>query len=332
MQCPTCGSPYESGQGFCGSCGGKLPAEVPPTQVMPVVEDAAPIEPPAPHASDAQAEYDREYARYQQEYAAWQAGQAQPQEAPQYPTTYPAPGVPAAAAPAKKSKTGLIVALVLGGFLLLGVAVAALALLGVFTFSMPVRSEITKVSESPVETITPSGFDTAEAAIKAKLPEYGADWVYTVYEENPTAVTFWVGPPASEYAAAVTASKAADGSWSITAEEALDFASDVPGGGNVEMSSAEEAAAVLSDHLYAVMEDRGMDAHALTVEPFANDGASAGEADGQFKSFTIDGTTEQSDGSFWVKSTQVWTWGTEKWQYWLVPTEAGYRIAAMKEW
>lgn len=130
----------------------------------------------------------------------------------------------------------------------------------------------------------------------------------------------------------MTASKAADGSWSITAEEALDFASDVPGGGDVEMSSAEEAAAVLSDHLYAVMEDRGMDAHALTVEPFSMDGASAGEAAGEFKSFTIDGTTEQSDGSFWVKSTQVWTWGTEKWQYWLVPTEAGYRIADMKEW
>ncbi|TDB36894.1 MAG: hypothetical protein D9V44_10315 [Actinobacteria bacterium] len=331
MQCPTCGSPYEPGQGFCGSCGGQLPAEVPPTQAMPVIEDAAPVEPPAQQDDGAQAEYEREYARYQQEYAAWQAGQAQPEAAPQYPATYPAPGAPVAAAPPKKSKTGLIIALVLGGFVLIGITIAVLALVGLLGFSMPVRSEITEVTESPVEATTPAGFDSAEAAIKAKLPEYGADWVYTVYEESPTAVTFWVGPPASEYAAAVTVSKAGDGSWSITAEEPLDFASDVPGG-NVEMSSAEEAASVLSEHLNAVMEDRGMDAHALTVEPFASDGASAGEAAGQFKSFTIDGTTEQSDGSFWVKSTQVWTWGTEKWQYWLVPTEAGYRIADVKEW
>ena len=312
MQCPKCGTAYEDGQTFCGACGEPLPA-------------AVEAEPPA---EDAQLAYDREYARYQEEYAAWQAGQST-SAAPQY----PAPAVGTTPAPVKKRKTGLIIALVIVGVVVVLVGIlAVLGVLGLRSFSSSVVDTPAEVSV-PAETTAPEGFDSAEEAVKATLPEYGSDWVYTLNEESTTKVVYWAGPPASEYAVAITVSRGSDGAWSVTAADPLDFASDVPSGSeNTEMSSAEEASSIVSEHLQAVKEDRAMDAHALTVDPFASDSASAQYSNGDFKSFTVDGAKEQSDGSFWVKTTQVWTWGAEKWQYWVVPTDAGYRISQMKEW
>ena len=329
MQCPQCGSEYESGQGFCGVCGGSLPAEVPQTEVMPVVTAAPAAEAPAPQPSETPSSYEEQYARYQQEYAVWQAGQVDPQAAvPQYPAARPVP-TGAAVAPPKKSKVGLIVGLVVGGILLIGIAVVALAVLGVLSFAPLQSGEPQIVEESSIEVVEPAGFMSAEEALEATLVDYGSEWVFKVYEETGTSVTYWVGPPSSEYETAITVTQAGDGSWSVTAEEPLDFAGDVSG----EMSSPEDQAMdVVDAHLMAVKENRGMDAHALTVDPFASDSASAGEANGEFTGFTIEEAKQQSDGSFWVKTTQVWTWGSEKWQYWVVPTEAGYRIADMKEW
>ncbi len=343
MNCPACGAPYESGQRFCVSCGAQLPEEAAvesPAEVtaQDVAATEAPPVAPEPAGDDAQAAYEAEYARYQAEYAAWQAGQAQQAPTAQAPA-YPAPQTAAAAAPAapapKKRKTGLIIAIVAIVLFLLVAAGAAVAVLGLVSFSKDTATSTVQTIETPVEAAAPTGFATAEAAIQAKLPEYGSDWVYQVHEETDDTVTYWVGPPASEFAAAVIVSKGSDGSWSVTSEEALDFAGDVQdpnSGADGTVSPAEEALAVVNDHLNAVMEDRGMDAHALTVDPFASDGASAQMANGEFKSFDIQDATEQSDGSFWVKTTQTWTWGTEKWQYWVVPTEAGYRIADLKAW
>jgi hypothetical protein len=305
-----------------------LPAETAKTEVMPVVTAAPAAQAPAPQPSETSSSYEEQYARYQQEYAVWQAGQVDPQaEVPQYPAARPVPAG-AAVAP-KKSKTGLIVGLVVGGILLIGIAVVALAALGVLSFAPLQSGEPQIIEESPAEAVEPAGFMSAEEALEATLADYGSEWVFKVYEETGTSVTYWVGPPSSEYETAITVTQAGDGSWSVTAEEPLDFAGDVSG----EMSSPEDQAMdVVDAHLMAVKENRGMDAHALTVDPFASDSASAGEANGEFTGFTIEEAKKQSDGSFWVKTTQVWTWGSEKWQYWVVPTEAGYRIADMKEW
>ncbi|PKQ19218.1 MAG: hypothetical protein CVT66_11285 [Actinobacteria bacterium HGW-Actinobacteria-6] len=307
-----------------------MPAETTETEVMPVVTDTPPAGTPAPESGEVSSSYEEQYARYQQEYAAWQAGQANSQaEVPQYPAAHPASAASAAVPPKKKSKTGLIVGLVLGGLLIIGLAIAALAVLGVLSFAPTQSSESQITEESPVEVLEPAGFASAQEALDATLADYGSDWVSKVYEETDTSVTYWVGPPSSEYESAITVSRAADGTWSVTAQEPLDFAGDVIG----EMSSPEEQAMdVVDAHLMAVKENRGMDAHELTVDPFASDSASAGEANGEFTGFTIEEAKQQSDGSFWVKTTQVWTWGSEKWQYWVVPTEAGYRIADMKEW
>lgn len=330
MQCAQCGSMAEPGQGFCGSCGAPLPSAQPEAGkvVPPPTAPTSPVESPVTPAPDAQAAYEAEYAKYQEEYAAWQAGQAQP-AAPSYPAAYPAPASPLGAQP-KKSKTGLIVGLVIGGIVLLVLVVVALGVLGVMRFAPVRESGPELIEESSIEVAEPAGFASAEEALIAVLPEYGSDWVYKVYEESDTAVVYWIGPPASEFVAALTATKADDGSWTVTAEEPLDFASDV--GVNESGAPIDQAMAVVTDHLIAVMEDRAMDAQSYTVEPFSNDPASAQYSNGDFKDFTVESAKEQSDGSFWVKTIQKWSWGSEKWQYWVVPTEAGFRIAELKEW
>jgi len=40
--------------------------------------------------------------------------------------------------------------------------------------------------------------------------------------------------------------------------------------------------------------------------------------------------TEQSDGSAWVATSQVWYGLTESFEYLVVPAEAGYRIAQLR--
>jgi hypothetical protein len=94
----------------------------------------------------------------------------------------------------------------------------------------------------------------------------------------------------------------------------------------------DEAASAVYEFMYAVQENRGDDAHALTVDPFASDPASAQMGSGDFISFAVEGLTQQSDGSFWVQTYQEWTWGDEYWEYWVVPTEIGYRIADMRQY
>ncbi|MCE5191704.1 MAG: hypothetical protein LLG08_08110 [Actinomycetia bacterium] len=224
---------------------------------------------------------------------------------------------------------GPIIAIAGGVLAVIGIAVAVVGPLGTPVSRLAKTTGHAPVPTATVETSPAAGFATAEDALKAKLPEYGRDWIYTVSEESGARVRFWIGPPASEFVAEVTVSKGADGSWGVTAERRLDVSNDSsPGSSQTEMSSAEEAAAIVTGYLKAVMQDRQDDARAFTVEPFAGADAS----NGGFKNFAIDGSTEQSDGSFWVKTTQTWTRGTEKRQYWLVPTEAGYRIAAAKAW
>lgn len=232
--------------------------------------------------------------------------------------------------PATRKRTaGLIIATAAGVLAVIGIAVAVLGPLGAPVSRPAQTSDGAPVPTATVETSAAAGFATAEDALKAKLPEYGSDWIYTVSEESGARVRFWIGPPASEFVAEVTISKGTNGLWGVTAERQLDFSNDSSSGSaQTEMSSAEEAAAIVTDYLKAVMQDRRDDARALTVEPFAD----AVVPNGGLKKFAIDGSKEHSDGSFWVKTTQTWTWGTEKRQYWLVPTEAGYRIGDAKAW
>ena len=159
--------------------------------------------------------------------------------------------------------------------------------------------------------------------MQALLDEEGlADWVWGLYDESEDAVTYQAGPPASEYDMLATVVRESDGSWSVSAVESIDF-------GDV-MLPTDEALYVVSEHLWAVWEDRGIDAQAFTVDPFRSDPASAMVSAGDFVTFEVTGADGLSDGSFWVKTVQTWSWGTEQWEYRVIDTDAGYRIADVR--
>jgi hypothetical protein len=246
--------------------------------------------------------------------------------------------------PPKKKKTGLIIAIVVIVLLVLcGCVIGGLA---AFT---PIFSTITEVIEEPGEPITQpespdpgtdpgsdpgtgaqSGYATADEAVQAMLDEEGyGDWVFSVYDESGGMIVYWSGPPASEYVIEVTVTQEDDGSWVVADVAGLDFGGDVPEGG---MSPYDQAIDVVGNHLYAVKQDRGLDAQSYTVDPFRSDPASAQESAGALSSFEVLEASEQSDGSYWVRTVQNWTWGQEKWEYWVVPTELGYFIADMRPW
>lgn len=97
------------------------------------------------------------------------------------------------------------------------------------------------------------------------------------------------------------------------------------------MSPEDEATQVVGEFLYAVKQDRANDAHTYTISPFADDPASAQFSNGDLKSIeVVDATLKSSDGTVWVTSKEVWSWGTEQWIYVCVPTEAGYKIRELR--
>ena len=307
-----------------------IPAPPAPTVPIPAPTQPLPVAPvaaagPAPQAAYPPAGYAQQPAQ----------------------TGYPSAGVPQP--PAKKRKTGLIIAIIAVVLLLLCACVVA----GLLRF-VPVFQDIELISDEPAETVTPPvvtppadtgtgtaapdtgtsapvGYPTPDEAAAAALAAEGlGDWVYQVYEETDTSVVYWAGPPASEWVTGITVDKAADGSWGPAVLTELDL-----GGGDVsegELTPYDQAVAVVGDFLYAVKEDRGLDAQALTVDPFHADSASAQMAAGMLDSFEVVEVVEQSDGTFWVKTTQNWDWGVEQWQYWVVPTELGYFIADLQPW
>lgn len=229
--------------------------------------------------------------------------------------------------PAKKKRTGCIIAVVVAILLsCIGVAIA-----GVLLY-VPFREVITEVSTSPgavtSDPVTPSaqGFATAEEALKSVM---AADWVFKATRTTETRVTYWTGPPNSEYVDEIVVEKGMGGSWTVTDQYTI-------GGGDVSgdaaSPAAEEAVAVLSQFLDYIKADKPEDAHKLTVEPFSYDAASAGYSNGEFLSYTIVEKTAQGDGSFWIHVTETWKNSTNDWGYYLVPTDAGYRISDLKPW
>ena len=364
MHCPNCQAELREGAAFCTACGAAtVPTAPDPT---PVGSPAPPPPPPAPQApapapapetpapqaltapepmSEAayaeqqaaladQQRYERELAEYERQKAAYDRQQtavappvAYAQSAAQSAGAY---GQPFQAP--KKRKTGLVIGLVIGALLLCG----ALGAAGFFAWKAwsetagDTGTPSTVTEPTVTEPVGSSGFATAEEAMLAELEAADAgDWAYQLYREGETEVTYWVGPPQSEYAEEIVVTKNADGTWAVTKVNAIEFGGDVPEG---SVSAQDEALMTVEQFLYAVQDDRGEDAHALTVEPFANDAASAQVSAGMFDTFEISGAVEQSDGSYWVETVQVWSGAEERWQYLVIATQEGYRIADLQPW
>jgi len=347
MQCPNCQAELREGAAFCTACGAAtVPAAPDPT---PGAVPPPPPPPPAPETpvapepmSDAayaeqqavleQQRYERELAEYERQKAAYDQQQTAvaPPVAYAQPPAQPATAYPQPGQGPKKRKTGLIIGLVIGALLLCG----GLGVGGYFVWkAMSDGGGDTPpaIAEPDVtEPETPQGFGTAEEALVAELDKAGwSDWAYQLYREGETEVTYWAGPPQSEYAEEIVVTKNADGTWSVTEMKPLEFGGDVPEG---SVSAQDEAVMTVEQFLYAVQDDRGDDAHALTVEPFANDAASAQVSAGMFETFEISGAVEQSDGSYWVETVQVWSGAEERWQYLVIATQEGYRIADLQPW
>lgn len=350
MRCPNCQAELREGAAFCGSCGATVPsaADVPPAP--PAEPEPTPPAQPEP-ASPAPPQPTQPLPEPTQPLPAAVAGPAYDQGAYQQPTYDPAayqqqsydpaayqqpgaPGVPAGQPP-KKNKTGLIIAIVV--IVLLGLCGCTVAGLFMFTPIFGDRSEVPTTPPSDPVVIPeepaaePIGYASAEEAVAAFLSEQDiGDWVYQVYDEIDDTAVYWAGPPNSEWAVEIVVQQGPDGSWEVVSYEGLDF-----GGGDVSeggLSPQDQAIEVVGEHLYAVKQDRGNDAQALTVDPIRSDPISAQESAGMLDSFEVTEARAQSDGSFWVRSIQYWQWGTERWEYWVVPTEMGYRIADIREW
>ena len=354
MQCPNCQNEVREGAVFCGSCGAAIPAvapEVPAQPVTPAPAASAPYVPPVEQASDSRtaaeqaayeremAEYQRKQAEYEQQRAAYEAYQQQataptaamPPVAVPHASPYAQPG---AVPPAPKKKTGLIIGIVaavvlaLGGLAVAGILIARNAFDGAMEeigaeLEAPITGgEEVPAQEAPAETPA-AGYATAEEAAAAALAEQGfADWVTQLYKEDDASSTYWAGPPNSEWVSELTILKQDDGTWKVERIEALQFGGDVP------MTPGDEAATVVTDFLVAIQQDRAEDAHALTIEPFSLDGASAAYSNGEFTAFEIVSVEEQSDGTAWVQTNETWYGTASDMWYYVVPTDAGYRISS----
>jgi ABC-type Na+ efflux pump permease subunit len=278
------------------------------------------------------AEYEREKAAYdQQQYAAQQAAYQQQQAYAQQ---------SAQQLPPKKGKGGLIAAIaIILVLLLVGCGVGGFFAVKAFRdkaedtlngitdpgTSEPGDSETGDSDAGDVDTGNAlDSYPTAEEAVVAQLAAAGiGDWVYQLYDEGDGYATYWAGPPSSEFVDEIYLEQNADGTWSVIEVNSIGYGGDVSG-------SSYDAEAVVWDHLIAVSEDRGLDAQALTIDPFRSDAAAAQVSAGGLGYFEVIGSTEQSDGTFWVQSVQEWYGASQYWEYYVVPTEAGYRIADLR--
>lgn len=336
MNCPNCGAEGQPGQP-CGVCGAVLPAGAAPTVPMdvtpPPVDDAAAAAQAAYQAE--LAEYERQKAIYDQQQTAAQAPvpqqayppagypQAAPQQAAYPPGTYGQP---------PKKKTGLIIAIVIIALLLFGGCIVG-AVLGLRAYNtrndgveLPVTTPLAPQAPAEPEAPVADAYPDAESAA---LSVVEPGWVTKVVRDEGSTMTFWAGPPNSEWVVEVVVEEVSDGNWVVTDSYAL-------GGGDVSdgaSSDQDAAATVLADFLTAIQQDRADDAHALTIEPFSLDAASAQYSNGEFKSWEIVEAEAQDDGSFWFHVTEQWYDDpAEDWAYYLVPTEAGYRISSLEPW
>lgn len=230
----------------------------------------------------------------------------------------------------KRSSAPLVIGIIAVVFLMLGClsvggVLAVRALLGSDEQPESTPAASTAADEGDVSISAAAGHESAEAAMIARLAEEGlSDWVFDVSEEGDGYVVYIAGPPASEYASQYRVEQGSDG-WAVTESTALGFE-------NIEAGSAAEAEQVVMDFLTCVSEDRGLDAQALTVDPFRSDSASAQVSAGGLAQYAVVGSLGDPDGSYWIQTTQDWYGASENWEYWVVPTEAGYRIADVQPW
>lgn len=344
MRCPNCQAEVRDGAAFCGSCGAAIPEGAPAEAAQPTASVTPPpaAVPAAGTAPDqAQAEYERQMAEYrakQAEYERQKAAYEQQQASYQQPTQVmpPTEGQPGYAQPeyvqpqTPKKKTGLIIGIVVAVVVvLIGLVVGGILIARNLaddamqdleaTIEQPVAEETT---EDAGGATAPSGYATADEAVAAALAADDAgDWVYQIYDETADTMVYWAGPPNSEWVSEITVQRGADGSWTVTEAAPLEFGGDVP------MSAGDEAAFIVLEFLTAVQEDRAEDAHGLTVEPFSLDPASSSYSNGELTAFEVLSVEEQSDGTVWVTTSETWYGNTESWNYYVVPTEIGYRIS-----
>lgn len=314
MDCRNCGAVMGAGDVFCGNCGAQAdagaPAAAEPTQQMPAVTQT-----PPPAAQPTQ--------------VMPQVTQAPPLYPPATPSAHPvtqtAVGV---GAPVKKGpNVALIVGVVAGGLLLLALLGAALVFGGLALFRSsddpvvaPVESEVsTPAATAPAEGV----FATALEAAQSEVPD---GYVLELSEETDVRKVYWIGPPASEWEAIVVVEQA-DGGWRVAETSAFNAAAEGFSSGD---AGATEAQQLVTSFLTAIKEDRPGDAQKSTISPFREDPASAAVSNGEFQQFSIDSVEPRDDGTFWVYTTEVWSWGTNQWRYDVVPTEAGLRIRALE--
>lgn len=320
MDCRNCGAALGTGDVFCGNCGAQADASPPPpaaqpTQVMPQVAQA-PQAAPAPAVQPTQ--------------QMPQVTQDPPAYPPSAPSAYPAPqpGSPVAAPVKKGPNAGVMVGVVAGGLVLLGLLGSAIVFGGLALFRSsgdpvvaPVESE---VAAPPAATPAEGVFATALEAAQSEVPD---GYVLELSEETDVRKVYWSGPPASEWDAVIVVEQA-DGGWRVTDTSAFNAGAEgAPASGAV---GATEAQQLVTGFLTAIKEDRPDDAQKSTISPFRDDPASAAVSNGEFKQFSIDSVEPRDDGTFWVYTTEVWSWGTDQWRYDVVPTEAGLRIRALE--
>lgn len=344
MLCPNCQAEVREGAAFCGSCGATIaPAAAGVTEPLP--QPTAPM--PGPDAA-AQAAYEAELAEYERQKAAYEQAQYAQQVADyerqkaaydqqayaQQPGAYPqtGDGAPAQAAPPKK-KTGLVVAIVIIVILLLvGCGVG-----GFFAYKAwnDKQNETPGVTDTDTDTDTTDtdagnaldSYDTPDEAVMAHLEASGVgDWAYQLTEEGDGYAYYWAGPPNSEFVDELYLEQNPDGTWSVIEVSSIDMGDDVSDG----TSAGDEAFWVVDLHLWYVQSDMGLEAQSLTVDPFHSDSASAQVSAGGLDYYSVDGYSEEADGTFWVQTTQSWYGSEERWEYWVVPTETGYMIADIR--
>lgn len=328
MLCPNCNAEVREGAAFCGSCGATIEAAAGATEPMsPPPAAPAPSAGPSPEEIEYQrqmAEYERQKAAYDQaQLAATQAAYQQPEFGAQYAQP---------AEPPKRRKTGCVIAIV-GGLVLLLLACSAVGYFGYRAYKKAADAAI--IAPEPEETgdqgdestggSALDSYPTAEEAVRAHLSGAGiGDWISQLADEGDGWATYWAGPPNSEFVDEMYVEQNADGSWSVIEVYSIGDAGFGEGG------PADEAMVAVWDYLAAVYEDRGMDAQSYTVDPFRSDSASAQESAGGLDYYDVYGYTEEADGTFWVQTTQSWYGEEQGWEYWVVPTEAGYYIADVR--
>lgn len=306
MNCPNCQSPTNPGDTFCGVCGAPLAAAPPPPPQQPAPQPD-PYQQPMP----------------QQGYAQPDPYQPQPQPDP---TQQPQPGYPQPdpyqpqPPQSPKSKTALIITLVVVGLLLCGCVVAGAAFFLIPQFAKkaePAQPTVETSTAEATESVAPEGtFPTAQDALSSVLPE---GYVFELATDSPQQKEYWVGPPNSEFEAVVLVNASGDG-WVVGETYPFNGTSEALSPG------ATAAADTVEKFLTAIKEERPRDAQKLTVNPFRSDPASAQFSDGQFSSFTINAVEDRGDGTYSVTVTEVWTFGAQDGTYTVVDTEQGPRI------